>query len=426
MKKFVPFLLLLLLAACAPNGVQVPQSPILKLLERKSGLIAYIGIDGNIYLTDQAASFTTPLTNDVTAETKNRIAYRLPTWSQDGSHVAFIRLEQIDSDSLTAELFVANAEDESVTSVFSSETELPFYLNWSPDNENIGVLSTTAAQQTMLLQSIPVNGGERRILDTGTPFYWSWAPDGKTMIIHKNGATQGGVSQLSFLRIDSEVAEFVMKETPAAFQAPAWSPDGNFILLTTLSEDGAAQNLVLTDSTGKVEKSLAEIDLNTSFSWSPDSEQFAYIAGAEQIQNGAIGSLHIGGIDGGEEVVVEKDIAGFFWSPNGGEIAYLVPFGATPENSTQQVLYFELNVLDIASGESHTVATYQPTQEFLSLIPYIDQYQQSTTIWSPDGNNLVISFLTPSGSPAIAIVPASGVTEPRLLVEGSFASWSWK
>jgi len=426
MKKLTTLLLALALAACAPNGVQVPQSPILKLLEKKSGLIAYIGNDGNLYLTDQAASFTTPLTTDVTAETKNQIAYRLPTWSPDGSQVAFVRLEQIDSDTLTAEVFVAHADDEKVRSIYSSKTELPFYIHWSPDNETIGMLSTTAAQQTMLLQSVPASGGERRLLDTGTPFYWSWAPDGKTMVVHKNGATQGSVSQLSFLRIDSEVTEFVMKEKPASFQAPAWSPDGNFILLTTLSEDGTAQNLVLTDSTGKVEKSLAEIDLNTSFSWSPDSERFAYIAGKEQMQSGAIGPLHIGDIDGGEEVIVEKDVAGFFWSPNGDEIAYLVPFGATPENSNEQVLYLELNVLDLASGESRTVATYQPTQDFLAIIPYIDQYQQSTTIWSPDGNNLVISFMTPSGSPALAIVPASGVTEPRLLAEGSFASWSWK
>jgi hypothetical protein len=41
--------LVLLLAACLPQGVQIPESPLLRALERKSGLISYVGLDGNIY-----------------------------------------------------------------------------------------------------------------------------------------------------------------------------------------------------------------------------------------------------------------------------------------------------------------------------------------------------------------------------------------
>ncbi len=54
MKKLLVFALsALLLASCLPKDVQIPQSPLLSTLERKSGLISYIGSDGNMYVSDQ-------------------------------------------------------------------------------------------------------------------------------------------------------------------------------------------------------------------------------------------------------------------------------------------------------------------------------------------------------------------------------------
>ena len=50
MKKLLLFALItVLISACMPQGGRIPQSPLLSTLERKSGLIAYIGADGNIY-----------------------------------------------------------------------------------------------------------------------------------------------------------------------------------------------------------------------------------------------------------------------------------------------------------------------------------------------------------------------------------------
>ena len=423
MKKFILFMLSFLVAAC--GNIQVPQSPALKFFERKSGLIAYIGIDGNVYITDQAATSTTPLTEDITEETQGNILYQLPTWSHDGGQLAFIRLEQ-SGDAITSNLMVANVDDDTVTNVYTSNSEYPFYLSWSPDNQNIGALSTTAQKQTLLLQNIPADGSERQLLDTGSPFYWSWSPDGSAMIVHKNGAAENGLNQISFLKFDDELIEYVMKTAPASFQAPAWSPDGAFILLTAIAEDGE-QQIVLADSTGAIQRHLAGFDLNTAFAWATDSEHFAYIVGEEQMSNGVLGALHVANINNAEEIVVDKKVYGFFWSPDNAELAYFVPGVATSEDSSEQTLYFELNILDIASGESRVIATYQPTEEFANILPYIDQYHQSFTIWSPDSYNLVISFMNPqTGTPAIAIVPSSGVTEPRFLAEGSLGVWSWK
>lgn len=426
MKKKFLMLFALLIVACAPGEFQVPQSPALRFLERKSGTIAYIGNDGNVYLTDQGATTNQQLTNDITEENRNTNIYRLPTWSHDSNQLAFMRLEALSENKISSEIYVANVEEDTINKIYAS-SEFPIYMNWSPNNEQLALLSNTG--QNIALKNLFVNGDEPQTLDVGNPFYFSYAPDGSTMLVHKNG-TVNTIQQISFLKTSTEVTEFVLDKIPASFQAPAWSPSGEFILFSTIEDK--KQKLVLTDSAGENSKVINIVDVNSSFAWASDSEQFAYILGTNsQMQNGAIGALHIADVFGTKEIVIDEDVYGFFWSPDATQVAYFIPLLYRPENadgttSSQEVLLLSLNVLDVKTGEHQQIAVYQPSQEFFSILPFIDQYHQSITIWSPDSNNLVISFIQESGLPAIAIVPASGVTEPRFLAEGNFAVWSWE
>ncbi len=431
MKRSIYFLIAIFLSACLPSGVQVPQSPLLSVLERKVGQIAYLGLDGNIYVTDQAASDTTQLTEDgnpPNETSSSLVVYQSPTWALDGNQLGFIQVEQNESQ-LSSKLFVADINAGTLQSVYSSESEHPFYLYWSPDDLNLGFLSSTAMGQTMMLQSVSAEGGERRVLDTGSPFYWSWAPDGQTMIVHRGAGDPTLASRLSFLKLDTEVIEYGMDEMPASFQAPAWSPDGEFIVLARVTDE--TKEIILADSTGTLVKTIDTFDLNTAFAWAFDSEQFAYISGTELIETGTIGDLHVQDIVSPEEqIVIEDKVIAFFWSPNGKKLAYFVPYVIRPETengeSGSTTLLFQLNVLDVATGESQELFTFQPTQQFISIIPYFDQYHQSTTIWSPDSNNLVLSFIDAEGKPGIAVVAASGKLQPRYIADGLFAVWSWQ
>jgi len=432
MKKSIYLLLAIFLSACLPAGVQVPQSPLLSVLERKAGLIAYIGTDGNVYITDQGASKTSQLTKDATPpdqKSSSTLAYQNPTWSLDGSQLAYIKFEQGNSQ-LISKLFVANIDDDTIKNVYSSASEHPFYLYWSPDDANLSFLSSAATGQTMMLQSVSATGGDSRVLDTGSPFYWSWAPDGKTMIVHQGGGGSNLPNRLAFLKVDSGVDEYGLDMIPASFQAPAWSPDGKFILLTHKTDDGK-QEILLADSTGKTLKSIRTFDLSTAFAWSFDSEQFAYIVGTEPLNNGTIGTLHVYDTAISKEIEVGKNVVGLFWSPNGKKLAYFVPYvaGAQTTNGAQSdttTLILQLNMLDVATGKTRELFNFQPTDQFVSIIPYFDQYHQSTTIWSPDSNNLVLSFIGSDGKPGVAVVAASGQLQPRFIADGIFAVWSWK
>ena len=442
---FVYILSAVLIASCLPRDMQIPQSPLLSTLERKSGLIAYIGADGNMYVTDQGGKNPTQLTKDALipeSQGEPLLYYQNPTWSRDGSQVAFVGLSA-DGEQVETKVMVANVDDDSVNEVYTSANEHPIYLNWSPDNTNITFISSNVSAQNMILQSVPAQGGDRTILDTGSPYYWSWAPDGRVMIVHAGGAAASTPEHIAFLNVDSsnvtESAVNVPSSSTAssptqAFQAPAWSPDGNSIALAHASDK--ENQIIVTDAAGENPKTVGTFTEKTAFAWSGDSTRLAYIDGQQALDAGTIGSLHVVDLKSSEELVKDGNIIAFFWSPSGEEIAYFVLMqtqadGSSPGDSsgsaqTTPQFLVQLHVLNVTNGESRELFTYRPTQQFLSVLPYFDQYHQSATIWSPDNNNLVLSFLSSSGSPGIAIVAASGKLEPRILAQGYLAFWSWQ
>lgn len=437
MKKFIVFALsAVLIASCLPRDMQVPQSPLLSTLERKSGLIAYLGADGNMYVSDQAGGNLVQLTDDaVIPESQGDpiLYYQYPTWSRDGSQLAFIGLSAEEGQT-TSKMMVANLDDDSVNEVYTTQTEHPVYLNWSPDNANVSFISTNVSGQNLILQSVPAEGGDRTILDTGSPYYWSWAPDGRVMIVHAGGTATSAPERLAFLNVnDSTVIEQGLEATPGSFQAPAWSPDGSRIAFARSS--GSENELVVSDSAGQKAEKIGTFTNKTAFAWSSDGTRLAYIDGIQALDAGTIGSLHVVDMETSEEIIEDGDIISFFWSPDGEEIAYFILLQTQPESSsgdssgsaqTNPQFVLDLHVLNVTNGESRKLFTYRPTQQFLSVLPYFDQYHQSATIWSPDNNNLVLSFINSSGTPGIAVVAASGNLEPRILAEGYLAFWSWK
>ena len=116
MKKLLVFAVCaFFLGACLPQNVQVPQSPLLSTLERKSGLIAYLGTDGNMYISDQGGGHKKQLTEDGAIPAKQGdplLYYEFPTWSRDGSQLAFIGIDSKDSQT-QSKVMVANVDDDS-------------------------------------------------------------------------------------------------------------------------------------------------------------------------------------------------------------------------------------------------------------------------------------------------------------------------
>jgi hypothetical protein len=84
-----------------------------------------------------------------------------------------------------------------------------------------------------------------------------------------------------------------------------------------------------------------------------------------------------------------------------------------------------LRIADPGDGTSRDVTTFRPTSDFLRILPFFDQYLRSTTIWSPDSRDLVLSGYDAAGQETIFVVSSDGSGDPRPLVSGTLAFWSW-
>lgn len=434
----------ILITSCTLTQRRLPQSPWMAQIERKSGLIAYIGTDGNIYTMDQGGTNQQQITTNAhlpNEDDPSVLLYQAPTWSPDGQNLAFVGVSgSAGQESVeAASLFTVSLEDLNIVETFTSDHFIPFYIYWSPAGERLGFLSNTNTGRGLALFEMPASGGEARLIDAGSPYFWSWAPDGTSIATHAGALNQTiSMDRMSLLNLgDGGVKEQVLNLAPSEFQTPAWTPDGEHVIVAVRS--GGNRVLVMLDKDGHLERALTTFKGEIAFSVSPDGKQVALISG-DNLQAGFLqGQLKVLGLEDPTQgyTTEEENAMAFFWSPDSKKVAYfpyqvltvkLTPEQGESEGSERATPYqtVRLKVLDLdKDGETREVTyPFPPTDLFMSVLALFTQYQQSASIWSPDSQNLVLSAHLPDGSPVIWVVRASGRLEPRYLVNGVLAFWS--
>ncbi len=436
-------MLSLVLASCSSlANRRIEQSPMMANLEKKSGLIVYVGADGNIYTMDQAGGKQEQITKDArygSADDDTVVVYQTPTWSFGSSQLAFVGVSGSmgSQDIDKASVITVSLDDLQLVETFTSDHFFPFYISWSPTNEQIGFLTNSNFSRGMALYSVPSQGGEAILLDAGRPYFWSWSPDGKRILSHAGGLNAASVEKMSFLNVaDATVEEKVLSMEPSNFQTPAWTADGEHVVVAV--EVQGQKSLVMLDKNGHLEETLAPFEGDIAFTISPDGSKVAWISGDNLSPGFLIGQLTILDFENNNQIIVtgEKNVMAFFWSPDSEQLAYF-PFQvldvSLPEELGLQdvvpVGTVKARVMDFSGKniESREVTyPFTPTYEFLNMLQLFTQFQKSATIWSPDSQNLVLSALLPEGAPVIWVVRASGRLEPRYLVNGVLAFWSWE
>jgi Tol biopolymer transport system component len=428
--------LIAFLTACLPEGVRLPESPLLSTLERKSGLIVYIGLDGNVYTIDQGGGEPTAITNDAQLDPENEEEpvklYQLPAWSPDERQVAFIGVTGTPGAPEEGAVYTAAADGSNLKELFQSEAEIPFYLYWAPDGKSVSFLTNSRAGADLLLQLSSVSEASSQVLDAASPMYWSWAPDGSQLLLHASG--NGEDARLSRLTLGNEgepLIEEVLPVQPLLFQAPEWSPDGRSLLFAGKTEEGNTGLLLLNE--GEEAQTLLETteDKPLAFSWSPDGRHVAYITNETAEVQGVLGPLNILTVDGSQEIRTSEEslVVAFFWSPDSEKLAYFTPvqIPVSDEENAETVLGLTLQILDAMTGKSREIITFRPSNAFLNVIPFFDQYHRSATIWSPDSSNLLVNALAGEDSiPYLFVVAASGALDPRPIAPGIVGFWSWE
>ena len=182
-----------------------------------------------------------------------------PTWSPDGSKIAFMK----DHDDAGWDIYVLDL----ATGVETNLTNLPAAVNespaWSPDGTRIAFDSQ---------RDNPF--GEIYVVDVAPPFNVTritnsqssraaeWSPDGSKIAFRR---PEDGQSEI-YVRDLATGVETNLTSNPAADTSPAWSPDGNEITFMS-RRDGNWEIYVMNASDGANQKPLT---IHGAFDTNPD------------------------------------------------------------------------------------------------------------------------------------------------------------
>ncbi len=321
--------LALALTACLPEGVRVPQSPLSGLLEPKIGLIAYLGLDGNVYTIDQGGNRNTPLTSDAHDDATGYFFYGMPTWSPDSQSVAFPAYTgQGTAEPDTTSIYTAHRDGTALVEALHTDDFVIFW-SWAPDSTRVGAIARTP-NQSLAFEVAPAQGGDSQVIDVGVPYYWSWAPSGHSLLVHAGGASPNADARLALLELDPTVTEQVLDLRPAEFKSPAFSPDGTQVLIAAENAAGEAE-LLVTDAFGQNARVITTYTGSIAFAWSPNGKRLAYLL-TDSAQPGTPGQLVVADPAGKAKAVAldaEQLVYAFFWSPDSNSLAYFTQF--TPD-----------------------------------------------------------------------------------------------
>jgi Tol biopolymer transport system component len=179
-----------------------------------------------------------------------------PTWSPDGTKIAFVGLEY---PSYQVGIWVMNVDGSNPTKIYDGgdwgRNPYLLYPDWSPDGTKIAFNHTNAdSYNTTQIFTMNVDGSDVSCLTCDVPGYYDsfgvprWSPDGQRISYVKRSPWDG--EAIAVINADSSnevvIYSFVNSERPwrTLFGPAAWSPDGSklaFTLTTQEDEDDLEQ-----------------------------------------------------------------------------------------------------------------------------------------------------------------------------------------
>lgn len=411
----------LALAGCA---AATGQSGAVPAQSAATAPLAYVAEDGHVYTIapeggDARRVDSVPGEQPVAGEVR---LSRWPTWTPDGSRLAFMRLNSGEGDApATAAIWTVTSDGSDPRRIWESEDQAPIYMAWSPDGSTLALLAQRSDRFALLLID-PSGGRPARTGAEGAPLYFAWSPDAAEVALHVSGDHRSNPrAELGVLRPGPSEERHPLGAYPADFRAPGWSHDGVKVAFVAEAPDRGAV-LTVTDPRGGGATRLASLGEETAFLWSPAENRLAFS------RRGSEGpfyrGLEIVRGDGGERTQVTQDpILAFAWSPDGTKLAFV-----GVDRQAQALAWF---VSDPAGKNPKQVAQFLPSEDQLRLFGFFDQYAQSHSLWSPDSRFLIYAGSPPGsrGTPAesrrsqVFIVPADGSAEPKAVVDGKLAVW---
>lgn len=228
----------------------------------------------------------------------------------------------------------------------------------------------------------------------------SWSPDGRRLAFMRNGRV---------LVIDADGSN---EKDLAGGAWPTWSPDGSLIAFVVQPALGVTRAIQVMSPDGSAARTLLAPTVNLYdpcyavgfLAWAPDGASIAFVtsncewpAKIALVSADGTGERRLTAPTPGSEVTDEWGPA---WSPDGSRLVYVHVDFFTGDGG--------LSIIDRNGGDNRPLDAGLHAHLF------------SRPAWSPDGR--AIMFASPDGS--IMIVPSSGGSPWRLILDGRQAAWS--
>jgi TolB protein len=385
-----------------PAGVQSNESnAALSLDELRTNRLLMIDRRGNLFTVDADGGNAFAITTDASA---NQV-YSQPTWSPDGSHIAFARVNNMQ----TSQLVIVRADG-------SQRRELdvpfaPFFLFWSPLGSELAYLSnwTDGQQMSIGLNVVDLDREPISIttVSVGQPLYFSWSPTGDRILIH--------MSNRLVALTDLDGSRVVLANQSSNFSTPQWLADGDH-LLYGVNEEGN-QQIVLTNLAGEIEQRIAFNGV-ASFFINPTGDKLAFVDSTQSVGTNAFGPLFVLDLeDGSYRQLSRTPVVFFAWSPDGRALLYMTVEPFRGQTWLKPSIWRE--------DGTTTLSRFRPSNLFFDqYLRFGDQYAQSHRYWSPDSQSVVFSGIGEDGQAGIWVQQADGQGEPILVASGLYAIWS--
>jgi len=395
------------LAGCAtptPYPVIESGAPLLE-----SGSIVFTGVDGNLYVAESGRTDLIRLTRGATpvstSPADDSAALRYSAYAWAGDLVVYATQEYSASGEVSSTMFAVRPGDRP-RRLFSQTGLAPFFLYPTPNGDRVGYLGNEAGSPALLMGSVDIRSREQIVHGRGQPFYSAWSPDGSSLLTHVGNPLSRSGSRLALQSVvgasASEQAMNRLDLTTGFFQSPAYAPDGSSIAVVLRAESDAGIHLLAPG--GENRGLLVQLQGTAgSVAWSPSGGRLAYIDGVYSRLGALIGRLFVARIGARSPRLVSEAAIAHFWAPDGTRVLYFEPFLIGGSGSNE--LGYRVAIYSLLDDSSRTIATIRPSPAFVSqVIPFVDQYDDGYTLWSPDSRLVVLNTLAVNGQEVIHLV----------------------
>ena len=309
--------------------------------------------------------------------TSENVGCMWPTWSPNGSRLAYVRFELESSGGIgRATIQVADADGTATIEAHHSEG-VPIYFNWSPDGRRLAVLIQRGEALELEISELADPARTRSVI-RGAPLYFAWHADSSSLLATVGSETTG--SRLVWIDLESGEQNRVMAQRPSeGFRTPSWS--SRLGSMTVAIAQGETQAIGTIEAPGADFEFLCPSGIGPAFGWSPSGEDLA--VASRSTVDGPYDGLSICHLSSRSlERVSDALLLAFFWC-NDRQIAYVTgPVGDRVVG---------VRVVDVGSGNDTEHGFIRPSRDVLQLFSHFDQYAESARIVSPSGAELLFA-----------------------------------